>query len=252
MRSKPQYKKRIHALVDSFDADLLTGIMDFVYFKDGSYDNFNSAMLFEAGKHQTQAYAKMKLVPFSERVPYKNYFPFMYLKKLLWDLGIGDFGVGDNVTSFSGQISNNEQDTQDGGKVSTYKTGTAICFESVFPDHVRKYVNEKANFLIIITNDAWFGKTSAPFQHTQIAVFRAIENRREIARCANTGISCFIDKFGRVRKATSIFTQDIVTDSVSLNSEYTFYTQYGNIFVIFITISSLLFLIIAVTKKLLF
>jgi apolipoprotein N-acyltransferase len=252
LRSKPQYKKRIHALVDSFDADLLTGIMDFVYFKDGSYDNFNSAMLFEAGKHQTQAYAKMKLVPFSERVPYKNYFPFMYLKKLLWDLGIGDFGVGDNVTSFSGQISNNEQDTQDGGKVSTYKTGTAICFESVFPDHVRKYVNEKANFLIIITNDAWFGKTSAPFQHTQIAVFRAIENRREIARCANTGISCFIDKFGRVRKATSIFTQDIVTDSVSLNSEYTFYTQYGNIFVIFITISSLLFLIIAVTKKLLF
>ena len=88
-----------------------------------------------------------------------------------------------------------------------------------------------ANFLIIITNDAWFGRTSAPYQHNQIAVFRAIENRRDIARCANTGISSFIDKYGRVRKATPIFEPAIITDQVAVEYDKTFYTRYGNFFI---------------------
>ena len=252
LRSKIDYIQRIRALVDSSNSSLLTGIMDFVYFTDGTYDHFNSAMLFEPNSLKTQAYAKMKLVPFSERVPYKKYFPFNVLKNVLWDLGIGDFGVGDEMTAFSlssryeldqSLAEDNQQQSID------YKTGTAICYESVFPAHVRKYVNAGANFLIIITNDAWFGKTSAPFQHTQIAVFRAIENRRAIARCANTGISCFIDKYGRVRKSTQIFTESTVTDDIWLSSQNTFYTQNGNIFVIFIAISSFLFLFIAVIKR---
>ena len=255
LRSKPLYMRRMHELVDSSATAILTGMMDFLYYKDGSYDHFNSAMLFQPHQSRTQTYAKMKLVPFSERVPYKTHFPFKFLKDLLWDLGIGDFGVGEEISVFSvganaqaGNVSaeNNKK------KNIEYKMATAICFESVFPEHIRKYVNAGADFLIIITNDAWFGKTSAPFQHTQIAVFRAIENRRDIARCANTGISCFIDKYGRVRKSTSIFSSAVITDKVELNSQKTFYTQHGNIFVIFIALSSVLFLIVALLKKILF
>ena len=255
LRSKRNYMQRIHALADSSGAAILTGMMDFIYFKDGSYDHFNSCMLFESHRYRTQTYAKRKLVPFSERVPYKNYFPFNFLKDLLWDLGIGDFAIGDSVTVFSSSTKNmleNETEDHDAEAGIEYKTGTAICYESVFSDHVRKYVNAGADFLIIITNDAWFGKTSAPFQHTRIAVFRAIENRRDIARCANTGVSCFIDKFGRVRKATPIYTKAVVTDEVALNDENTFYVKYGNIFALFIATSGALFIIVAMFKKIFF
>lgn len=248
LRSKPQYIQSIHSLIDSTATSLLTGTMDFVYFRDGSYDAFNSAMLFEPDNGRIQTYSKRKLVPFSERVPYKKYFPFNFLKKALWDLGIGDFGIGEDFDIFSAKIKSHDQNRTDAENLD-YKTGTAICYESVFPDHVRKYVNAGANFLIIITNDAWFGKTSAPFQHTQIAVFRAIENRRAIARCANTGISCFIDRFGRVRKSTPLFTEAIVTDNLLLNNDVTFYTHYGNLFVIFIAVASALFVLSAFIKK---
>ena len=249
LRSKPRYIQKIHDLIDSTSTSLLTGTMDFVYFRDGSYDHFNSAMLFEPHDKGIQAYSKRKLVPFSERVPYKNYFPFNYMKKVLWDLGIGDFGIGDDFNIFSAKIESHDQEETAAG-LHEYQTGTAICYESVFPDHVRKYVNAGANFLIIITNDAWFGKTSAPFQHTQIAVFRAIENRRAIARCANTGISCFIDRFGRVRKNTHLFSKAVVTDNLALHDDITFYTQYGNLFVIFIFTASVLFVFAAFIKKL--
>ncbi len=251
LRSKPAFITRIHKLIDSSYTTLLTGTMDFVYFKDGSYDHFNSAMLIEPFNPSVQRYNKMKLVPFSERVPYKNYFPFNFLKTALWDLGIGDFGRGEEATIFSAQFRDSYKRRGSGKDApgNEYKTGVAICYESVFPNHVRKYVNAGANFIIIITNDAWFGKTPAPFQHTQIAVFRAVENRRSIARCANTGVSCFIDRYGRVRKATKIFTEAVATDTLVLNNDLTFYTQYGNLFVIFITVSSSLFMLVALVKR---
>jgi len=103
-----------------------------------------------------------------------------------------------------------------------------ICFESIFPDLVRRFVIKGADFLVNITNDAWWGKTSGPFQHSQIAVFRAIENRISIARCANSGVSMFIDPYGRTYQKTKIFIRETVIGQIPPKKQTTFYTRYGD------------------------
>lgn len=252
LRSEREYIKKIHSLIDSTGVSLLTGAIDYEYLEDGSYDHYNAAMLIEPHYFSMQTYWKMKLVMFSEKVPYKNYFPFNVLKELLWDLGLGDYGIGKEVGVLNGRrrasvlekpILRRTEESYD------YKTGVAICYESVFPNHVRKYVNKGADFLIIITNDAWFGKTSGPFQHQQMAVFRAIENRRDIARCANTGISCFVDRFGRVRMRTPLYEPAMIHDNVHLYKEQTFYSLHGNVFAVFLSVVSLLALGFAALRK---
>jgi apolipoprotein N-acyltransferase len=105
-----------------------------------------------------------------------------------------------------------------------------ICFESVYPALVRSFVRRGAEFLVNITNDAWFGKTHGPFQHAQIAVFRAIENRISIARCANSGVSMFVDPLGRVKSATKIFVRTTVIGQIPLKLKDTFYTKHGDWF----------------------
>ena len=255
LRSERKYLQRIHNLIDTTNTTLLTGTLDYEFLEDGKYIHFNAAHLIQPNSSIIQRYNKMKMVPFSERVPYKLYFPFNVLKDLLWDLGIGDYTLGKEIGLFSANTRNQYLLMQENPQKpygQAYETGVAICYESVFPDHTRNYVNAGANFLIIITNDAWFGKTSAPYQHNQIAVFRAIENRRDIARCANTGISSFIDKFGRVRKATPIFEPAIITDSVSVEHNQTFYTRYGNVFIHLVTLFAVLAIAFAVVRKILF
>src|SRR4030066_2209986 len=95
----------------------------------------------------------------------------------------------------------------DGGRF-----GVVICYEIIFPELVREFVKKDANFKGTITNDAWFGKSSAPYQHFSMAVFRAVENRVPIVRAANTGISGSIDSYGRIKKTTDIFVETYITD----------------------------------------
>ncbi len=239
IRYEQAYLERIRRLIDSTNTALLTGSVDFEYLEDGSYLYYNSALGFEPNLHYIQRYAKMILVPFSERVPYKNYFPFNVLKNLLFDmaLGIGDYSKGQDYNIFTFKTKSLYEKKNYG---FTYKFAVAICFESVFPNHIRKLIQKGADILIIITNDAWFGKTSAPFQHTQIAVFRAIENRIAIARCANTGVSCFIDDVGHVQKSTPIFKDASIINDVPLRNNETFYMKYGNIFALFTLITTVI------------
>jgi len=105
-----------------------------------------------------------------------------------------------------------------------------ICFEIIFPDLCRRFVKSGANFLVTITNDAWFGRTSAPHQHFTIAVFRAVENRVFIARAANTGITGFIDPRGKIIKKGEIFTEEAMNGTIRLSKKKTFYTLYGDVF----------------------
>ena len=100
----------------------------------------------------------------------------------------------------------------------------------MYPGLVRDFVREGTDFLVNITNDGWFGKTHGPFQHAQIAVFRAIENRISIARCANTGVSMFIDPLGRVKNATKIYVRTGVIDRIPSKLKDTFYTRHGDWF----------------------
>jgi apolipoprotein N-acyltransferase len=252
LRSEPKYLAKLHTMLDSSFAALLTGSLDYKYLDDGSYIYYNCAFFLESGRQRLQHYDKMKLVPFSERVPYKKYFPFNVMKKVFWNFGLGDYGLGKAVSGFDGRFRKTcAAPPAERTGVYDYKTAVAICYEADFSEHVRKYVNNGAELLVLITNDAWFGKTSAPFQHNQIAVFRAIENRRDIARCANTGISCFIDHYGRVRNATKIYTQAAITGDVRLNDERTFFTRRGHVFVAVMATISCLTLIAAFIFKLL-
>ncbi|RPJ49638.1 MAG: apolipoprotein N-acyltransferase, partial [Acidobacteria bacterium] len=96
------------------------------------------------------------------------------------------------------------------GRVEGLKFGTLICFEGIFPEIAREFEKRGAEIFVIITNDAWYGRTAAPEQHLQIAAFRAIENRRMILRAANSGYSAVIDPLGRFRRKTELFESDLI------------------------------------------
>jgi len=117
-----------------------------------------------------------------------------------------------------------------------------ICWEGIFPHLVRKFVKDGADYLTNITNDAWFLNTAAPFQHFIMSIFRAVENRVSIIRVANTGVSGFIDKYGRITMKTEIFKKDYLNSSVSRRNQQTFYTNYGDIFAYLCVVLSISFI----------
>ena len=173
---------------------------------------YNSAYLINANGETLGRYDKIHLVPFGEFVPFK---------KLLWFVskmveGIGDFGQGteDKVFDLNGT-----------------KLAISICYEITFPDLVRQPILHGAQFLVNITNDAWFGKSPASYQHMDMAALRAVENRVPIVRAANTGITGTIDPTGAIRQATQLFEEDIVITEIRPNQgERTFYTRHGDLF----------------------
>jgi len=115
--------------------------------------------------------------------------------------------------------------TLDGHKVSTI-----ICYESIFPNLVRQPVKRGSNLIVLITNDGWFGQSSAPYQHLRMGVVRAVENRRYMVRTANTGVSAIIDPYGRIEAKTPVGVRTILDGVVDFRSDRTFYTQYGDVF----------------------
>jgi len=156
-------------------------------------------------------YAKRHLVPFGEYVPWQSLFFFM--DKLA--VGIGDFVPGREVTIFSGPF----------GRFSV-----SICYEVIFPNEVRQGVRRGADFLVNVTNDAWFGRTSAPYQHLVMSAFRAAENDVYMVRVANTGISAIIEPSGRITRATALFSDAAFVGRIGLRGGGTFYTRHGDVF----------------------
>lgn len=172
----------------------------------------NSAIILSPKGEAGPVYDKMHLVPYGEYVPLRTLFPF--IGKLTE--GIGDFVPGRESVVMETPFA---------------KIGNLICYEIIFPDLSRELVKKGANLLVTITNDAWFGRTSAPSQHFSTAVFRAIENRVPIARAANTGISGFIDAHGRITGKSDIFIEATMTETILTGTKNSFYTKYGDIFV---------------------
>lgn len=185
----------------------------------------NSAILFDKNAKISYIYDKIHLVPFGEYVPLRKV--LFFINKLTY--GIGDYTPGDihlkAITPFG-------------------SFGTVICYEIIFPDLVRKFfVKDGANFLVNITNDAWFGTTSGPYQHFNMAIFRAIENRKPVVRVANTGISGYIDSKGKVVSSTELFKQTFAVYEIETNKTTTFYTKNGDLLIYFSFVITIILLL---------
>ncbi|MBI4335574.1 MAG: apolipoprotein N-acyltransferase [Candidatus Omnitrophica bacterium] len=158
---------------------------------------YNSAILFSTDGRILQQYDKLHLVPFGEYVPLERYLPFL---RDWIGIPIGDFTPGRKYTIFGSPVA---------GRRSPVKFAVLICFEDIIQGLSHKFIKNDAQFLVNITNDAWFMETSAPYQHAAASVFRAVENRVPVVRAANTGLSCFIDRTGRIYDKVSDGKKDI-------------------------------------------
>ena len=216
---EPVYQQIILSILRESQSPLLFGSPSLRFNPDGTPYLLNSAYLLSPEELMTGRYDKRHLVPFGEYIPLKSSLLF-FLEKLV--VGIGDFKSGQGPMTLP--LPNTSKTVQ-------WSFGVPICFEIIFPDLVRRMAKEGANFLVTLTNDAWFGDSAAPYQHFSMAVFRAVENHLAVARAANTGISGFIGPDGRILSETPIFRQQTVTYSIPLRtSTPTFYTQYGDAF----------------------
>jgi apolipoprotein N-acyltransferase len=213
---------------------ILTGILD--HFRDsyGRAHYYNAAFLFDSRGVMLAKYKKIILVPGSERYPYRDVIGFTRPFFQLQRVSSGAMDPGTEATVF----------TIPGGKFSVM-----ICYESGFPDLVRAFRRAGANFLVNITNDAWFGRSLAPYQQASFLVLRAIENRSAIVRCANTGVSGFVDPLGRWQHRTDIFTQGIISSTVPVTQRLTFYTRFGDL-ILYLSYPVLVgFFLMALAKK---
>lgn len=202
-------RRELKTLVRSWDAYFLTGTPHIEISSDQKV--YNSAFLLSPTGAEVDRYYKMHLVPIGEYFPLKQILPES-LQKLV--TGVSDWDSGDSYTIFSAPPA---------------KFGVVICFESIFPELFRGFVGKGVNLMGIITNDAWFDGTFAPEQHYSMAHFRAVENRIAVFRCANYGVSCIIDPWGRVsRKIKPDSDEDYMVEEVCLRSGGTFYTRNGD------------------------
>jgi apolipoprotein N-acyltransferase len=214
LRQRFVYLNWVKFLCDSLGTPICTGSPDTEPNGSGTQRTYNAAFLISPASWDILRYYKMRLVPFSERVPFADVFPWFNRLAMSLSPDVGDYSPGDSVSVFPFRA---------GRSGKTYRFSPVICFESVFPVSVGECVRRGAEFIVVITNDGWFGNTSGPRQHAWIAVLRAVETRRWIVRCANTGISEFVDPYGRVRLVTRYNQEAVLTGAVHPRNDRTFF-----------------------------
>lgn len=247
----PVEVERIHQFIDSNDVFILTGMPDATFYFDSqlappdakytkesktAYVSYNSILLFTPQSREIQKYGKIKLVPFGEKVPFVEELPFLgdFIK---WQVGISSWNVGKEQTVFQ---------LVEGAEL---KVAGVICIESIYPDFVAGFVQKGANIIAVVTNDSWYGYSSGPFQHKEISVLRAIENRRTIIRAANGGISCIIDPLGRTLQNTKLFEQDVLVGYATIENGLTFYSRFPLLIPLITSFVSVLMILIFIYKK---
>ena len=210
-KTDSEYTKELIDFQNQLNANLLFGSVLVKGKRDGRYLLSNSAVLLDKAGMVSYVYDKIHLVPFGEYVPLQK--GLFFVDKLAE--GIGDYTPGKHYF---------RAETPFGG------FATLICYEIIFPGLVRKFYSNGGDFIVNITNDAWFGTTPGPYQHFSIAVFRAVETRKPVIRAANTGISGFIDSNGRIISKTDLFKQAVLTEDIKTDATRSFYTKYGDLF----------------------
>jgi apolipoprotein N-acyltransferase len=224
-------------LTASAESDLLLGTID-----EENGDVYNAALLVSDGGERVQVYRKLHLVPFGEYVPGRHRVPL--LARIVGDQVPGDFKAGKEYTVFA-------------LTTGDVQVAPLICFEDTIGELTRQFVlpsetNPGANLLVDITNDGWFLHSAGSHQHLANAIFRCVETRRPMVRAANTGVTCFINQFGRVTQMLrdetgSTFTEGVLTGEIKVPTEHelTFYTRHGELFAKFCTVITLLAILAA-------
>ena len=172
-------------------------------------DYLNSAILLDEQGKVLGIYDKVYLLVFGEHIPFGDLFPIFYR----WLPEAGDLVAGSDVTVLP---------------FGEYKIGIMVCYEDILPAFGRKLIALEPNVLINVTNDAWFGKTSEPYLHLALAIFRAVEARVPLIRSTNTGVSCFIDANGRITSETSIEGAETLLESVPMMDGGSVYAVLGD------------------------
>ena len=226
---EPQYRSLVTDMARRARAPLLFGSPALRRYPDGKPFLLNSAYLLAADGQILGRYDKQHLVPFGEYIPFHHSLLF-FLDKLVE--GIGDFEAGPGSTLLMYKPQEKAPPPPAAAIVPDIhvKFGVVICYEVIFPNLVRQFAANGADFMVTITNDAWFGPSSAPYQHFGMVVFRAVENRVAFARAANTGISGFIDPYGHISQQSALFTQETLKQTISVGHQQTFYARYGDLF----------------------
>ena len=206
----------VSQIASSHQIDLLLGAID-----EEPNHVYNAALLFPPAG-DPQLYRKIHLVPLGEYVPFRHSFPLF--AKIIGDQVPEDFDAGKEFIVF--QLSDNQ------GKVAPL-----ICFEDTIGELTRQFALRGADFFANVTNDGWFGHSAGSRQHLANAIFRCVENRRPMVRAANTGVTCFVNEFGRVTQLLrddqgSIFEQGTLIGEINIanNPPLTFYTLHGELF----------------------
>ena len=249
MESEPDLEARVISLVKEIKTPILVGVPREDPDKKDAY--YNSAELLNEEGKVIGRYDKIHLVPFGEYVPLRIIFAFV---ENFAPSPIGDFAAGKDHTVFGFFIKRSAKDTEHAWHmIKKVRFSTLICFEDIFPGLARKFILSGANFLVNITNDAWFGKTSAAYQHAQSSIFRAVENRVNVIRAANTGVSCFIDQKGEITGSVesgqeSIFIDGFKMHEITITKTLTFYTAYGDVFAYICVLVTLGYFIISRRK----
>ncbi len=194
-------------------AYLFTGTIDITPYSS-PMEAFNGAILVRPDGTLGEIYHKIHLVPFGEYVPLHKIFPFM---KWLTPID-GSFEQGRDYTVFHA-----------GG----LRFGAVICFEDTVPDLYRRFVRPDVDFMVNVTNDAWFKTSPAAEMHLANAIFRAVENHRPLVRASNNGMTCVINEHGNIRAICPPFGKGSLNFSLALPNDrsQTFYTRHGDVFV---------------------
>lgn len=195
---------------------------------------YNSAAFFSGEGKLLDVYDKLWPVPFAEYIPLPGIFGF-----LRNTTETADFSKGQIMTIF---------------RVKGINFGVLICYEGINSSLVRDFVNSGAEFMVNITNEAWFLRSTEPYQHLSASVFRAAEHKVNVVRAANTGISCVIDPYGRVVKKVSkagheLFVDGFLSAELTIIKENTFYSRFGNVFIVLIGFTSVILLILLARRK---
>ncbi len=217
-QDEPLQAERIRSLARELNACLLFGSPAHEL-RNGRSTFLNSVFMISPSGETVGRADKLHLVPFGEYVPLGNILTF--INRIV--VGIGDFAPGERAVTLD---------------TGTTKLGVQVCYEIIFPELARQYVQAGARVLVAVTNDAWFGRSSAPYQHLAISIFRAIETRTPLIRAANTGITAIVDQNGHIQTMTGLFTEASRTGEILPGSGASLYLTIGDLpawFCVFLT-----------------